>query len=55
MYLLNKHSNRTAVSKLSKSGVEDQQFLKIACHINQNFIKTYSNYDEEQDHKYYDW
>lgn len=46
------HSNRsTAVSQLAKSGVEEQQLLKITGHSNQNSIKPYLNLDQEHHNK----
>lgn len=46
------HSNRsTAVSQLAKSGVPDQQLIKITGHNNPNSIKPYLNIDQEHHNK----
>lgn len=46
------HSNRaTAVSLLVKSGVEEQQLIKITGHNNSNSIKPYLNIDDEHHNK----
>lgn len=46
------HSNRsTAVSHLAKSGVQEQQLLKITGHSNANSIKPYLNIDKEHHNK----